>query len=66
MCSTPDPRLDRIGTAIDEIGELAAEAAAAGGDGTGTLAGRLAEVWAMVADVDPGLARRLPGYTTAD
>jgi hypothetical protein len=66
MCSTPDPRLDRIGNAIDEIGELAAEMTAAGADGTGTLAGRLAEVWAMVADLDPGLARRLPGYTTAD
>ncbi len=66
MRSTSDPRLDRLGTAIDEIGALAAEAAAAGADGTGALAGRLAEVWAMVADLDPGLARRLPGYTTAD
>ncbi|MFI5063391.1 MAG: hypothetical protein ACHP9Z_05365 [Streptosporangiales bacterium] len=66
MCSTSDPRLDRIGTAIDEIVELAAEVAAADADGTGTLAGRLTEVWAMVADLDPGLARRLPGYTAAD
>lgn len=60
MCSTPDSRLDRIGTAIDK---LAAEVAAAGASGPGPLAGRLAEVWAMVADLDPGLAQRLPGYT---
>ena len=28
----------------------------------GDVAGRLAEIWAMVADVDPELAKRLPGY----
>jgi hypothetical protein len=68
MCSTPesrpgqraDPRLERIGTAIDE---LAAEVAAAGVTGPGPLAGRLADVWAMVADLDPGMAQRLPGYS---
>jgi hypothetical protein len=57
MCSMPDPRLILIGTAIDE---LAAEARA---DGVDALAGRLAELWAMVAAMDPELAQRLPGYT---
>ncbi len=57
MCSTPDPRLVLIGTAIDELAEDAA------GQAMDTLACRLAELWAMVADIDPGLAQRLPGYT---
>jgi hypothetical protein len=57
MCSMPDPRLTLIGTAIDE---LAAEARA---DGADAVAGRLAELWAMVAAMDPELAQRLPGYT---
>ena len=56
MCSTPDPRLALIGAAIDELAENAA------GAGVDTVAARLAEVWAMVAAVDPGLAQRLPGY----
>jgi hypothetical protein len=56
MCSMPDPRIALIGTAIDELAEDAA------GEGMDTLAGRLADVWAMVAAVDPELAQRLPGY----
>jgi hypothetical protein len=27
------------------------------------MAERVARIWAMVADLDPGLAQRLPGYT---
>ena len=30
-----------------------------------TLAARLAEVWAMLAEADPELAKRVPGYLTA-
>ena len=56
MCSMPDPRLALIGTAIDELAEDAAA------EGLDTLDRRLADLWAMVAAVDPGLARRLPGY----
>jgi hypothetical protein len=69
MCSITDPRLAMIGTAIDELAEAArAEAAAAGaGDsrpGTAdTMAERVAAIWAMVADLDPGLAQRLSQYT---
>jgi hypothetical protein len=56
MCSKPDPRLALIGTAIDVLAEDAA------GEGLDTLHRRLAELWAMVAAMDPGLAQRLPGY----
>jgi hypothetical protein len=69
MCSITDPRLAMIGTAIDELAEAArAEAAGTrGGDGrpgtSDTMAERLASIWAMVADLDPGLAQRLSWYT---
>jgi hypothetical protein len=56
MCSKPDPRLIVIGTAIDELAEDAT------GERLDTLHRRLAELWAMVADLDPELAQRLPGY----
>jgi hypothetical protein len=56
MCSMPDPRLALIGTAIDELAEDAA------GEGADTLHRRLADLWAMVAALDPELAQRLPGY----
>jgi hypothetical protein len=29
------------------------------------LAARLAEIWAMIAEADPELAKRVPGYLTA-
>jgi len=74
MCSITDPRLALIGTAIDELAEAAR--IAAGGPGAGTpdttaagalsqdaMAERVASIWAMVADLDPALARRLSQYT---
>lgn len=64
MCSTPDPRLGRIGRAIDDLAAAAAvREEEEGADDPGALAGRLAEIWAMVADLDPALAKRLRGYT---
>jgi hypothetical protein len=69
MCSITDRRLALIGLAIDELAAAArAEAAGAGaGDsrpGTSdTMAERVARIWAMVADLDPGLAHRLSQYT---
>jgi hypothetical protein len=69
MCSMTDPRLAMIGTAIDELAAAAqAEAAAAGAGGSrpgtaDTMAERVAGIWAMVADLDPGLAQRLSQYT---
>jgi hypothetical protein len=50
----------------------AREAGAAGRDGAARRAGhddadiaRLAAIWEMVADADPELAKRLPGYLSA-
>ncbi len=63
MCSNAAERLARLGEAIDQ---LAADAAGETGDSPGRMAERLAAIWAMVADLDPGLARRLPGYTSEE
>jgi hypothetical protein len=80
MCSTGDAQLARICRAIEELaarpasGDGAGMAPEPGGDATqgggrdGSPAadiGRLAAIWAMVADADPELAKRLPGYLTA-
>jgi hypothetical protein len=63
MCSTPAERLARIDAAIDE---LAAEAVAGAREGqpgpADDIADRLAQIWAMVAELDPELTKRLPGY----
>ena len=68
MCSITDPRLAMIGTAIDELAEAARaeEAQPQAGLGlgmSGTMAERVAGIWAMVAELDPGLAQRLAQYT---
>lgn len=61
MCSTTDARLSLLGRAIDELAAAArAGLEDAGPDG---MAERLAGIWAMVAELDPGLAQRLPRYT---
>lgn len=36
-----------------------------GADSGDALAARLAEIWAMIAEADPELAKRVPGYLTA-
>lgn len=71
MCSSENVQLARACLAIEELARCSArsgtaragrqpahDAAAADDD----IAVRLAAVWAMVADADPELARRLPGY----
>jgi hypothetical protein len=69
MCSITDPRLARIGTAIDELAEAVRAEAAGIPEGAGlsgapdAMAERVAGIWAMVADLDPGLAERLSQYT---
>jgi len=66
MCSTPDARIALLGQAIAELAQQTM--AGAGLDGGNTDAGmegvaeRLAAIWAMVAELDPGLAARLPRY----
>jgi hypothetical protein len=59
MCSTREARIAKIGAAIDEV---AAAARASGHPDMTELAGRLASIWAMVADLDPALAARLRSY----
>lgn len=64
MCSTTAARIARICRAIEELADHSSEprdAAEAADD----MTDRLAEIWAMIADMDPELARRLPGYLTA-
>jgi len=61
VCSTED-RLVLIGEAIDEVAAAASEGAASG-PGITDLTAQLARIWAMLAELDPALARRLRGYT---
>jgi len=63
MCSTMEARLARISEAIDEVA-AAMRAGGASGAGLDDLAERLARIWAMVAEIDPALARRLRDYRT--
>jgi anti-sigma factor RsiW len=60
MCSNAADRLARLGEAIDR---LAAQAASLADATPAEVAERLAALWAMVAELDPGLAGRLRGYT---
>jgi hypothetical protein len=74
MRSIPDARIALLGQAIDELaqqtrtGTHRGAADETGPDGGNTDAGmegvaqRLAAIWAMVAELDPGLAARLPRY----
>ena len=65
MCSITDPRLAMIGMAIDELAEAARAEAACLRPPLGTsetMAERVAGIWAMVAELDPGLAQRLAQY----
>jgi hypothetical protein len=71
ICRAIEELAGRSGTGGSTAAETAAgpgEAAALGPDDTGAqddLAARLARlaaIWAMIAEADPELARRLPGY----
>jgi hypothetical protein len=70
ICRAIEELADRSGSGGSTAAETAepGEAAAPGPDDTGAqddLAARLARlaaIWAMIAEADPGLARRLPGY----
>jgi hypothetical protein len=61
MCSTTEQRIAEIGRAIDDLARKAGHEAGSGGDDEPILA-RLAELWALVADLDPEVSRRLAGY----
>ena len=69
MCSTPDARLALIGQAIDKLAEEArtgTQAAGTKGAAADDVMQRLAEIWAMVAELDPGVAQRMPRYVGPD
>lgn len=61
MCSTQESPLDRLARAIDDL-------AADSRDGVthAHLTEQIARLWGMLADLDPELARRRPGYEDAD
>ena len=61
MRSTREARLASLRAAIDEVA-LAAQADPGEHADLGELAARLAGIWAMIAELDPGLAARLRGY----
>jgi hypothetical protein len=66
MCSTTSERIARIGAAIDELAAESGHSRPGGhgdqADQADDISGRLAQLWAMVAELDPELARRLPRY----
>lgn len=62
MCSTTEGRLARIGEAIDEVAAALTTGAPSDAE-LDDLAGRLARIWGMIAELDPALAGRLRGYT---
>jgi hypothetical protein len=57
VCSTPEPSLDDLTRAIDELA-----AASRAGAAPGRLDERIARLWRILADLDPELARRLSRY----
>jgi transposase len=60
MCSTASERLARLGRAIDELAADSLAPDAARPDAS--MGDRLARIWAMVAELDPELARRVSDY----
>jgi hypothetical protein len=63
MCSTTGDQLARLGQAIDDLAAESKEQARAGA--ADDVADRLAGAWAMLAELDPELAKRLAGYHAA-
>jgi hypothetical protein len=64
MCSDRKDRIAQIRAEIDEVAAAARAATGTRGDvpDLSGLAGRLARIWAMLAEVDPVLAARLRTY----
>lgn len=67
MCSTVELRLAEIRRAIDDLaaealaGQGSAEHRVQAGD-RDEVVGKLAELWALLAELDPDIARRMSGY----
>jgi hypothetical protein len=67
MCSTPAERIAEIGQAIDDLADEALTTYARAGKPqadaeAGQVLIRLAQVWALLAELDPEVARRLGTY----
>ena len=66
MCSTREQRIEAFGRAIDELASRRAGAdgmaRAADAAAAAEMLGRLAELWAELATLDPEIAKRLPTY----
>ena len=62
MCSTAAQRIAEIGRAIDDLSTRSGGDAGAAAEDTGPVVARLAELWALLAELDPEVARRLAGY----
>jgi hypothetical protein len=76
MCSTAAQRIAEIGQAIDDLAVKAGRAAQSGrtaqarptaqagpaAGNTDPIVARLAELWALLAELDPEVGRRLAGY----
>ena len=56
VCSTENAALRRVAEAIDQLEADRGVADAA------DLEARVAAIWSMVSDIDPELARLVPGY----
>jgi hypothetical protein len=67
MCSMGVDRIARICEAIEELAGTGFDGVAGVGEPTAgdDAADRLTAIWAMIAEADPELARRLPGYLSA-
>jgi hypothetical protein len=61
MCSTRDARIARLGEAIEELA-VTLRKNPAGDANLGDVTARLAGIWAMIAELDPAVAVRLPHY----
>ena len=58
VCSNTGDAVDRLAAAIDQLAsDVRGDASDPG------LAARVADLWQMVSDLDPELARRTQGYT---
>lgn len=59
MCSTAERRIAEIGQAIDDLAMAGHRVNAGDRD---EVVGKLAELWALLAELDPDIARRMPTY----
>jgi hypothetical protein len=66
MCSIPAHGIAEFGQDIDDLAAAAARSSTGAGDqanaDTDAVVARLAALWARLAEMEPDIARRLPGY----